>query len=262
MLVALLAACSPSSDTTRDSTSDPGADTSATPGPPAPIPTMAPSATSADLAPIDHLVAELSREPEWRNGLFRTIQRPATATAEELVADVLAYSSFQAGKVKKYAVLGSKVVRIGTEGVDYVAAVVDTDLGRKVILLQYEKGLSGWWSRVFDASAAPAPVLSPADHAAIDRIVADLSGSRLWKNGHFPKIERPESATLEELVADVLASESRVGDPVKPHKLLGSKTVRISEEFLAAVVETGAGRQVILLRYERNHWWSRTFEAK
>jgi hypothetical protein len=33
----------------------------------------------------------------------------------------------------------------------YTAVIVDTDLGKKIVLMKYEGAALGWWSRVFPA---------------------------------------------------------------------------------------------------------------
>jgi hypothetical protein len=43
-------------------------------------------------------------------------------------------------------------VQIGEGGRRFVAVLVDTDQGTKIVLLRFA-GSVGWWNRVFDAGA-------------------------------------------------------------------------------------------------------------
>jgi hypothetical protein len=48
--------------------------------------------------------------------------------------------------------LRSKKVKIdGPLPDDYIAALVETDLGEKIVLFQYGNTSTGWWTRVYDS---------------------------------------------------------------------------------------------------------------
>ena len=59
--------------------------------------------------------------------------------------------SFDPGPVKDHLILATKTLKIGSDPTPYEAVLVDTDQGRKIVLIRYEPSASGWWSRVFDA---------------------------------------------------------------------------------------------------------------
>lgn len=86
----------------------------------------------------------------WNNGGFPKIDLPAFASNEDVIGAAFAGISFDEGKVTKYAIVDARRVRIGEDDRAYTAAIVDTNLGRKVVLLRYEGADVGWWSRVFD----------------------------------------------------------------------------------------------------------------
>jgi len=97
---------------------------------------------------IERLVARLDKSPLWRNGHFPKVDLPSSATPEEVAARVFDASLFDKGnKVKSRRTLEAREVKVG--GRDYTAMRVETDLGTKIVLMQYEGERTGWWSRVF-----------------------------------------------------------------------------------------------------------------
>jgi hypothetical protein len=110
--------------------------------------TAAANATGAAVDPIDELVQKLSADPLWLNGRYPDLDLAADAPTDQLIARVLERTGFEDGYVKTHRILETRVVRIKGEIADsYLAALVDTDLGRKIVLLKYER--TGWWSRVY-----------------------------------------------------------------------------------------------------------------
>ena len=60
--------------------------------------------------------------------------------------------SFDRGKVTKHRIVRVKQVHIKGSLPDmYQAALVDTNLGHKIVLFKYVSERIGWWSRVYDA---------------------------------------------------------------------------------------------------------------
>jgi hypothetical protein len=102
--------------------------------------------------PIEALVDRLSSSHGmWTNGMFPKLDLPATASAEQVVARVFKMISFDKGRVKSHRILETREIRIrGPLPDTYTALLVDTDFGRKIVLLQYTSPSVGWWSRVFD----------------------------------------------------------------------------------------------------------------
>jgi hypothetical protein len=61
-------------------------------------------------------------------------------------------TGFDEGHVKRYKILEIKKVTIdGPLPDDYIAALVETDLGEKIVLFQYSNASIGWWTRVYDS---------------------------------------------------------------------------------------------------------------
>jgi len=121
------------------------------PGPtsdPAPAPTA--STPSTDDA-ISRRIAQLDDFGLWTNGASPKIDLPPSATSEEVLAAMFSRVGFDKGHVKTHRVLQEREVPIGKDPKPYRAVLVETDLGRKVVLLRYESPATGWWTRAYDA---------------------------------------------------------------------------------------------------------------
>jgi hypothetical protein len=110
--------------------------------------------------PIGRLVARLSADPMWQNGISPVIDLPPTAPTEQVVSKVF-------GPEKRHKTVKEREVHVPGGTPDrYTAALVETDLGEKVVLLQHQGRGVGWWSRVYDAErpkAAAEPDAKAAD---------------------------------------------------------------------------------------------------
>ena len=103
-------------------------------------------------APIDALVTRLSSDPMWINGISPVISLPETAENSAVIAESFRMTGFDEGHVKNYKILEISKLRIrGPLPDDYFAALVDTDLGEKIVLFQYNSLATGWWTRVYDS---------------------------------------------------------------------------------------------------------------
>jgi hypothetical protein len=81
------------------------------------------------------------------NGLFPTIPLPASANPQQVVAECLGNARFD-----KYAIAEVRDVTIpSAPSTKYSAILADSNLGRKIVLLQYVGPSNGWWTRIYDA---------------------------------------------------------------------------------------------------------------
>ena len=107
--------------------------------------------------PIDRIVKKDSADPFFPSGLTGIIKLPPTAPVSEITARALGLTG------TNVTILETRLVHISygdsdkllpPESVLYTAVLVDTDTGRKVVLLQFERDKrdppGGWWSRVYD----------------------------------------------------------------------------------------------------------------
>ena len=105
--------------------------------------------------PIDTLAKRLSATSGiWVNGLSPALELPESASSEEIVAKFFQSVSYDEGPVTRHQILETRPVQITDTlpNPKYTAVLVDTNLGRKVLLYQYSVG--GWWTRVYDDAPA------------------------------------------------------------------------------------------------------------
>ncbi len=100
---------------------------------------------------IDRLTTELSSNPLWMNGAYPLIKLSEKAKHDEVIAECIKMTGFDEGHVKDYKIIKIKTVKIrGPLPEDYFAALMDTDLGKKIVLFKYVNFTAGWWTRVYD----------------------------------------------------------------------------------------------------------------
>lgn len=107
---------------------------------------------SAPSDPIDALVAKLSKtQGMWLNGISPVIEMPEGAPIEDLVAEFFQKVNYDGGPIGSQRIAEIRRVTIppGLSSDEFIAVLVNTNLGRKILLLQYSKS-GGWWSRVYD----------------------------------------------------------------------------------------------------------------
>ena len=107
---------------------------------------------------IDLFVANLSADNGvWQNGFDTDLATKAT-TPKEVVSETFRIAEFERGRVTNYQILKMRKVHIDYSPDTYTAVLVDTNLGRMIVLMQYIKGkdsTSGhWWRRIYSAFPA------------------------------------------------------------------------------------------------------------
>jgi hypothetical protein len=123
-------------------------------------PTASQEASGPAADPIDRLVASLSATHGlWLNGTCAILNLPAGASAEAAVARVFELTGFDNGQVTSHRVLEVRHVEIpGGPAGDYTAVLVDTNLGRKIVVLDRGKPGGEWgWNRVYDVEGPSHP---------------------------------------------------------------------------------------------------------
>lgn len=103
---------------------------------------------------IDQLVTKLSATHGlWINGVSPILALPASASVEQVLVRVFEMTGFDRGHVTSHQMLTSRKIEIagGPTG-SYTAVLVDTNLGRKIVLLQRAERSTDWWSRVYEVA--------------------------------------------------------------------------------------------------------------
>ena len=115
---------------------------------------------------IDVLVKKLDSDMGWRRGTGPTIQLASNATPSEVIASAVKFSTF--GKVETNHYIRAAQMSVSqirsykTSGIREVhlkgmpncsAALIDSDLGKKILLFRYEENqkMSYWLTRFYDA---------------------------------------------------------------------------------------------------------------
>jgi len=96
--------------------------------------------------PIEQLVTSLLSNGLWTNGLFPKIALPATADASQVVAESMA-----SAHIEKYSISELRDITILGVSEKCRAALVETNSGRKIVLMIYSSPTTGWWTRIYDA---------------------------------------------------------------------------------------------------------------
>jgi hypothetical protein len=109
----------------------------------------APASGSPD--PINSLVTRLNADPLWCNGIFPTITLPADAQPEAVLAEAAKRVGFDHGYMKTFHILQVRSVELTASGEGKMkAALIDSDLGTKILLFGHGGEAAGWWTRFYD----------------------------------------------------------------------------------------------------------------
>ena len=103
--------------------------------------------------PIDRLAANLASHRLWQNGFTSIMPLPANAATEDVVAKE--FSRPATMPTIGYKILKIRQVHIQGSLPDlYTAVLVQTEVGKKIVLLQYQGQMPGWWVRIYDAKTS------------------------------------------------------------------------------------------------------------
>jgi hypothetical protein len=101
--------------------------------------------------PIDSLAQRLSSDRYWHNGYVYPINLPASASPNKLIIE--AFDHTAASDVKPATMHISNQRKVKIKGFEYLALLVETDVGEKIVLLQYVEKAHCWFSYVFNVKA-------------------------------------------------------------------------------------------------------------
>ena len=104
--------------------------------------------------PIARLVSRVSADWHW--GFYPTIELTNSAPPEAVVKEVSENGGFDTDSgirmVKSYKILEIRQASVPLCGLGiFTAALLETDLGMKVVFFRYEETRHHWWSHVYDA---------------------------------------------------------------------------------------------------------------
>jgi hypothetical protein len=102
--------------------------------------------------PIDEIGQKLNSDKTglWVNGVFPAINLPADVKADTVIKEAITKVGFDKGYIKTFKIVEVRQLRLDALGMQNCsAALIETDLGTKVLLFKYDKN-SSWWTRFFD----------------------------------------------------------------------------------------------------------------
>lgn len=106
--------------------------------------------SSATGDPIDRLMTQVPFE-DCPSYLYVPVDVPTNSSPSEVLAALSKRGTLRDNGINRFKVLESRRVHSTQEGAQsiyYSAVLLDTNLGRKVVLLQPQRG--GWYYKVYD----------------------------------------------------------------------------------------------------------------
>ena len=88
---------------------------------------------------------------EWINGEYPCINLPEQANTTDVLDEAVKIVGFDEGHIKKYEIVTTRRVNLNDgNNHEYLAVLINSDLGRKIVLMRYESPAIGWWSRFYN----------------------------------------------------------------------------------------------------------------
>lgn len=91
---------------------------------------------------IDEIINTLDSHGLWTNGMFQPIMLSVSASPKQVATEYL-----NRAHLDKSNIIEIRDVTISS--MKYYAVLIDSSLGEKVVILQYQGLKSGWWSKEF-----------------------------------------------------------------------------------------------------------------
>jgi hypothetical protein len=100
---------------------------------------------------IDRVVEEASSDPEFLSGLHNPIKLPEGAPPAQVAAAALfdSRTNLTILEIRRVTISYGDQREVAPETTKYVAVLVDMQPGRKVVLMQYHRGM-GWLDWVYE----------------------------------------------------------------------------------------------------------------
>jgi hypothetical protein len=103
---------------------------------------------------IDELVARINSYPFGTSGIYQKIDLLPTASPDEIVKIALENDAPNIGQVTTFKILTVRQVTLMQMVHPFTAVLVETNVGRKIVLFRYEGAAVQWWSHVYNAKTS------------------------------------------------------------------------------------------------------------
>jgi hypothetical protein len=225
--------------------------------------------TSGNNNAIDRLVKRLNADPFWTNGVFQPLHMGSEANPEKVVTAAMKASSRSMG-VNAFRVIETRTVELDSGDGRPSAALLQTDVGVKILVFYQLKGITGWWTRFYDVAPPAATQPSTTDQDALRKFVEKLQVNRAWASGSFAALLfAKDDATVGEVIEEAMHLQSSPFNQIATHRVLAiQKVEKLAPSgqvpWLAVLLETNLGTKALLLRYggRSANWAARLYDLE
>ena len=101
---------------------------------------------------------------------------------------------------------------------------------------------------------------------AIRFLVEGLSKDSLWTNGKYIRLSLPSDEPIEQLVSSYLKKADFKMGKIEDYDIEEMKTCEIPEGskicYNIVRISSDQGGKFLIFRYDKNGWWTRSYDAK
>jgi len=107
----------------------------------------------SEIDPISKLESRINsaKSSAWVNGISPKINLSQDAKPDQVLNEIFNVISFDKGRVTSFSIIEERSIELKSPGlIKYKAVLVDTNLGKKIVIYKYDGKLLGWWSKTFN----------------------------------------------------------------------------------------------------------------
>jgi len=217
---------------------------------------------------IYRLVKQLNADPFWTNGIYQPLHMGGDSDPERIVAAAVKAASRSIG-INAFRVVETRTVELDSGDGHPRAALLQTDVGAKILICYRLKGIAGWWTRFYDVAPSAATQPSTTDQDALRKFVEKLQVNRAWANGSFAALLfAKDDATTGEIVEEAMHLQKSPFNQITTHRVLAIQRIEKlaapdQVPWLAVLLETNLGTKALLVRYggRSASWAARLYDV-
>lgn len=109
-------------------------------------------------------------------------------------------------------------------------------------------------------------VLAGITNSPIEVLATRLADDHFWRNGTFPAIDLPKTATPDEVLAQLFKMTTFGESRITSFKILETKEVTIRgplpDTYTAVLIDSDLGQKIVLFQHIKPHrWWTKVYDA-